>query len=60
MISEAVILAIATLGAGVIGLVARLIYSSKCVLVRCCCCEVQRKTDQEQSARNITGDLRSN
>lgn len=58
MVSEAVILAVATLGAGLCGLVARLIYSSKCALIKCCCCEIQRKTDQETSVRNITSDLK--
>lgn len=60
MISEAVILAISTLGASVVALMARLIYSSKCAVIRCCCCEVQRNTAQETSSRNITGNIHGN
>jgi hypothetical protein len=58
MVSEAVILGISTLGAGLLALFARLIYSSKCALVKCCCCEIKRNTDQEQSVRNITSDIK--
>ena len=55
MVSETLIIAVATLGAGVVALIARLIYSSKCNVVKCGCCEVHRDTNQEVSLRNIPG-----
>jgi hypothetical protein len=57
MVSETIILAVSTLGTGFLALVARLIYSSKCAVVKCCCCEVQRNVDQEISAGNINGEM---
>ena len=58
MVSETIILAVSTLGAGVLALFAKLIYSSKCGLIKCCGCEIQRNTSQEQSVRNITADMK--
>ena len=55
MVSETLVIAVATLGAGVVALIARLIYSSKCDIIKCGCCEVHRDIKQEVSLRNITG-----
>jgi hypothetical protein len=53
MLSEATILALSATGAAFLALVAKLIYSSKCRVVECCCCKVERDTNQEASLRNI-------
>jgi hypothetical protein len=58
MVADAVILAVSTLGAGLLALIARLAYSSKCALVKCCGCEIHRNKSQEQSVRNITSDIK--
>ena len=57
MVSETLIIAVSTLGAGFLALVAKLIYSSKCKLIKCCGCEIERDTSQEVSARNITSGI---
>ncbi len=59
VVSETLIIAVSTLGAGVLALFARLIYSSKCKVMKCWGCEIHRDTSQEVSARNISGDLTS-
>ena len=37
----------------ILTLIAKLVYSSKCKEVSCCCCKVIRDTDNEASLRSI-------
>jgi hypothetical protein len=53
MLSEATILALSAGGFAFLTLIARLIYSSKCKVVQCGCCRVERDTNQEASLRNL-------
>ena len=53
MISDASILAIAGGAIAFLALIAKLLYSSKCEYVKCCCIEVKRNVAQEPSMRNI-------
>ncbi len=52
-LTEATILALSATGVAFLALVAKLIYSSKCKVVECCCCKIERDTSQEASLRNI-------
>ena len=47
-LSESTIILIITAGCATIGLICKLIYSSKCKLVKCCGCEIHRDVSQEQ------------
>jgi hypothetical protein len=56
VLSEATILALSASGMAFLALVARLIYSSKCKVVECGCCKIERDTSQEASLRNINSN----
>ena len=53
MISDASVLAIAGGAIAFLALIAKLLYSSKCEYVKCCCIEVKLNVAQEPSMRNI-------
>ena len=53
MITEAIIITITTLSAGVLVFISKLIYSSKCTDIKCCGCEIKRDITKETSIRNI-------
>jgi hypothetical protein len=53
ILSEATILALSASGLAFLALIAKLIYSSKCKVVQCGCCRIERDTNQEASLRNI-------
>jgi hypothetical protein len=56
MIENSIIIALIAASVVVVSLVSKLIYSSKCKSIKCCCFEVIRDTDREQSLRNIITD----
>ncbi len=49
MLSDAVIMTIVASSSAILALVAKLSYSSKCTLVKCCCCSIARDTDKEHN-----------
>jgi hypothetical protein len=54
MLSEATILALSAGGFAFLTLIARLVYSSKCKILKCgSCCIIERDINQEASLRNI-------
>jgi hypothetical protein len=57
MISDASFLAIIGAGIAFLALIAKLLYSSKCEYVKCCCLEVKRNVVEEPSLRNITSQV---
>lgn len=49
MLSDAVVMTIIASSSAVLALIAKLTYSSRCTVVRCCCCSIQRDTDKEHN-----------
>lgn len=55
MLSDPVIMTLITVSGGVLALIAKLSYSSKCKYLRCFgCCEVQRDTEREHNIINTS------
>jgi len=50
---DSVIFAVIIAGTTIIGLVGKLIYSSKCDVIKCCCCEIHRQVGQEMPVNII-------
>jgi hypothetical protein len=55
MVSDATLLGIIAGGITLIGLIAKLVYSSKCQKISCCwnCLNIERNIHEEASIRNI-------
>lgn len=54
VLSEATILALSAGGFAFLTLIARLVYSSKCKIMKCgSCCIIERDISQETNIRNI-------
>ena len=54
MLETAVLIAIITGATAVIIYVSKLLYSSKCKLIKCGCIEIQRKTSEEIPVNEIS------
>ena len=54
MLAESIVIAIIGGIVATIALIARLLYASKCKVVRCGCITIERDTNNETSLRNIT------
>jgi hypothetical protein len=59
MLNDTIIIGIIAAATTIVALFAKLTYSSKCDLFKCCCCEIHRNTLQEIPVQHISNDAQS-